>query len=328
MTASATQQAMARDSIPELDLREYTQGDEASREEFVSKLGSALADLGFFALKGHGIPLADIEAAYAEARDFFARPDGVKLEYAQSSSSRQRGFIPFGVEHAKDNPTPDLKEFWQTGRSFPYDHPLVDVYPSNIWPTEVQPTFEAVIDGLYIQLEELSTVLLEICSLYLDKPENWLPDMSAEGNTVLRLLHYPPLTEAEGADAVRCAQHEDINFITLLVGATADGLEVMDHDGDWIKVEGNHEHIIVDSGDMLQNLTNGLFRSVPHRVINPSDQASDRYSMPLFTHPHNDVDLTPRPEFVALTGRDSLFPSMTAGQYLHQRLLEIGLVEN
>jgi isopenicillin N synthase-like dioxygenase len=152
--------------------------------------------------------------------------------------------------------------------------------------------------------------------------------MAQHGNTILRILHYPALGPDTPDGAVRSAQHEDINFITLLIGASADGLEVMDHDGEWIKVEGNHDHIIVDSGDMLANLTNGLFKAVTHRVINPKDNTSDRYSMPLFTHPRDEVDLTPRPEFILRTGGEALYPSITAGEFLHQRLVEIGLVDD
>ena len=233
-----------------------------------------------------------------------------------------------GIEHAKDNPAPDLKEFWQTGRTLPDGHALKSEYPTNIWPTGDCPEFGPAVDGLYIQMEALSRTLLEICSQYLGMGPDWLPDMAIDGNTILRVLHYPALGEDVVEGAVRSAQHEDINFITLLVGASADGLEVMDHDGGWIAVEGNHEHIIVDSGDMLQNLTNGLFKAVTHRVINPPDATSDRYSMPMFTHPRDDVDLTPRPEFVARSGGVALYPSISAGGYLRQRLIEIGLIED
>ena len=149
--------------------------------------------------------------------------------------------------------------------------------------------------------------------------------MAHNGNTILRVIHYPALGENSPKGAVRSAQHEDINLITLLVGATADGLQVMDHDGTWIEVEGNHDHIIVDSGDMLQNLTNGLFKSTTHRVVNPPDAKSDRYSMPMFVHPRDDVDLTPLPEFIEMTGGEALYDSITAGDYLYQRLVEIGL---
>jgi len=317
---------MARDSIPTLDLREYSEGDSASREAFVQKMGEALEDIGFFALTGHGIPLDDIDRAYEVSETFFNLDDDSKMRWNQGGN--QRGYVPFGVEHAKDNPAPDLKEFWQTGRTLPDGHALKSEYPTNIWPTEDCPEFGPAVDGLYIQMEALSLTLLEICSQYLGKGPDWLPDMAMDGNTILRVLHYPALGEDVMDGAVRSAQHEDINFITLLVGASADGLEVMDHDGGWIAVEGNHEHIIVDSGDMLQNLTNGLFKAVTHRVINPPDATSDRYSMPMFTHPRDDVDLTPRPEFIARTGGEVLYPSISAGEYLRQRLIEIGLIED
>ena len=317
---------MARDSIPTLDLREYAEGDAASREAFVQKMGEAFEDIGFFALTGHGIPLDDISRAYDVSETFFNMDDSTKMRWNQDGN--QRGYVPFGIEHAKDNPAPDLKEFWQTGRTLPDGHALKAEYPTNIWPTGDCPEFGPAIDGLYLQMEVLSRTLLEICSQYLGKGPDWLPDMAIDGNTILRILHYPALGEDVLEGAVRSAQHEDINFITLLVGASADGLEVMDHDGGWIAVQGNHEHIIVDSGDMLQNLTNGLFKAVTHRVINPPDATSDRYSMPMFTHPRDDVDLTPRPEFVARTGGVALYPSISAGGYLRQRLIEIGLIED
>ena len=316
---------MTRDSIPTLDLREYAEGDAASREAFVQKMGEAFEDIGFFALTGHGIPLDDITRAYDVSETFFNMDDSTKMRWNQDGN--QRGYVPFGIEHAKDNPAPDLKEFWQTGRTLPDGHALKSEYSTNIWPTGDCPEFGPAVDGLYIQMEALSRTLLEICSQYLGMGPDWLPDMAIDGNTILRVLHYPALGEDVVEGAVRSAQHEDINFITLLVGASADGLEVMDHDGGWIAVEGNHEHIIVDSGDMLQNLTNGLFKAVTHRVINPPDATSDRYSMPMFTHPRDDVDLTPRPEFVARTGGVALYPSISAGGYLRQRLIEIGLIE-
>ncbi len=319
---------MARESIPELDMREYTEGDEESKAAFVQKMGEALEDIGFFALCGHGIPLENISMAYEVSEEFFERPDEVKANYEKPEISRQRGYVPFGVERAKDNPAPDMKEFWQTGRTLDESHPLYSTYPQNVWPDDVQPSFREAIDGLYISMEKLSRKLLEICSLYLGKPAEYLPEMATAGNTILRIIHYPALGENPPEGAVRSATHEDINFITLLVGATADGLEVMDHDGEWIKVSGSHEHIIVDSGDMLQNLTNGLFKAVTHRVVNPPDATSDRYSMPLFTHPRDDVDLTPRPEFIERTGGVALYPSITAGDYLHQRLVEIGLIDD
>ena len=225
---------MARDSIPTLDLREYTDGDAGSREAFVQKMGEALEDIGFFALTGHGIPLEDIDRAYNVSETFFNMDDETKMRWNQGGN--QRGYVPFGVEHAKDNPAPDLKEFWQTGRTLADGHPLKSEYPTNIWPTEDCPPFGPAIDGLYIQMESLSRKLLEVCSQYLGKGPDWLPDMAMDGNTILRILHYPALGDDVPEGAVRSAQHEDINFITLLVGASADGLEVMDHDGEWLSL--------------------------------------------------------------------------------------------
>ena len=158
---------MARDSIPTLDLREYTDGDATSRDEFVEKMGAALEDIGFFALTGHGIPLDDINRAYDVSETFFNMGDSTKMRWNQSGN--QRGYVPFGVEHAKDNPAPDLKEFWQTGRTLSDGHPLKSEYPTNIWPTDDCPEFGPAVDGLYIQMEELSRTLLEVCSQYLGK---------------------------------------------------------------------------------------------------------------------------------------------------------------
>ena len=301
------------------DLSDWRAGGE-KRSQFVEKMGAALQDIGFFALTGHGIPLDFISHSYTMAERFFHLDQSTKNAYEGKEIGRQRGYTPYGVEHAKDNPAPDLKEFWQTGRTT--DTPG---FLANVWPAEIE-GFEESIDGLYVAMEAMSSELLAAASLYLGKEESWLPDMADDGNTILRVIHYPPLSENAPEGAVRSAQHEDINLITLLIGSTADGLQVMDHDGSWIEVKGNHNHIIVDSGDMLQNLTNGLFKSTTHRVINPPDAFSDRYSMPMFVHPRDEIDLTPRPEFIEMTGGKALYEPITAAEYLHQRLLEIGLI--
>ena len=301
----------------------YTGGDK--RIQFIQKIGDALKDIGFFALTGHGIDVKSIESAYESAHDFFSLDQEVKNQYERSKMFRQRGYTPYGVEHAKDNPEPDLKEFWQTGRTLHPEHSQVDTFPKNFWPTKHVGMFENHIDGLFQGLESISGELLKAAALYLGKEENWLKEMTIDGNTILRVIHYPPLSPSTPEGAVRSSQHEDINLITLLVGATADGLQVQDHDGSWIEVEGNHEHIIVDSGDMLQNLTNGLFKSTTHRVVNPPNAYSDRYSMPLFVHPRGEIDLTPREEFIQKTGGEQKYPKISAEEYLHQRLVEIGL---
>ena len=312
-------------SIPSIDFRLALSEDEAERARFVSEVGDALKDIGFFALTHHGIPRALVDDTYAKCDAFFDLDEPTKRTYLQPDIGHQRGYTAFGVEHAKDNPAPDLKEFWQTGRPYP-DDGTVPTYPQNVWPTAHVEGFQATTETLFSSMETLAHHLLSACSIYLGMPEDWLPNMSHHGNTIMRMIHYPPLDESMPEGAVRSAAHEDINFITLLVTATADGLEVMDHDGSWIQVQGDQDAIIVDSGDMLQNLTNGLFKSTTHRVVNPKDSNTRRYSMPMFVHPRNEMDLTPRPDFVAMTGGQANYASITAGDYLHQRLKEIGLI--
>jgi len=307
------------------DMRDFLSNDAEKQQQFVSRMGNALKDIGFFALTNHGIPLPEIALAYSESEKFFSIAHDAKLSYEQRALNRQRGFTSFGIEHAKGNDAPDLKEFWQTGRTLSSDHKNYETYPRNVWPTKECPEFESVIDGLYLKMESLSRKLLDAASLFLGREESWLSNMAIDGNTIMRIIHYPAISDDADPASVRSAEHEDINLITLLVGASADGLQVMDNDGGWISVAANHEHIIVDSGDMLQNITNGLFKSTTHRVINPDDSRDARYSMPMFVHPRDEVDLTPDPDFVALTGGVPLYESITAGEYLLQRLKEIGL---
>lgn len=316
--------ALAR-RIPTVNFADMM-GDPSAQNRFVQAVGDSLKDIGFFALKNHGIDLALIERAYEQGDAFFSLPKATKQRYLQPEISHQRGYTAFGVEHAKDNDAPDLKEFWQNGRTHAGEGAPA-TYPANVWPEADAPEFKGVIDTLFNQMEGLAQRILGACSLYLGKDKEWLGGMSQEGNTIMRIIHYPPVGDHAPVGAVRSAAHEDINLITLLVTATADGLQVMDHDGSWIEVEGDARYIIVDSGDMLQNITNGLFQSTTHRVVNPKDTTSRRFSMPMFVHPRNDIDLTPRPEFIAKTGGQSLYPSITAGAYLHQRLVEIGLAE-
>lgn len=312
-------------SIPTVDYQLALSQSEHDRTAFVNAVGDALKDIGFFALVNHGIPRELIDETYRQCDAFFDLDEATKRTYLRPEIAHQRGYTAFGVEHAKDNPAPDLKEFWQAGRPYPQDDAQPS-YPANIWPTSHVPDFQVTTEALYSGMETLAYRLLEACSLYLDKDASWLPDMSVEGNTIMRMIHYPPLDASMPEGAVRSAAHEDINFITLLVTATADGLEVMDHDGTWIKVQGDQNAIIVDSGDMLQNLTNGLFKSTTHRVVNPKDASTRRYSMPMFVHPRNEVDLTPHADFVKLTGGVAHYPSISAGDFLHQRLKEIGLI--
>ena len=309
--------------IPSLDLSHFTQGTGTQRAQFVQDLGAVYREVGFVAIGGHGIPQVLIDGLYSEAESFFALPAKTKAQHEHPEHNRQRGFVSFGTEHAKDSEAADLKEFWQVGQCDVPEDANLKHYPPNAVVAE-RPLLSVKSEDLYRSMEAVGRDVLKAISLHLNMNEDYFEAYVPGGSSILRLIHYPPILQ-EPQSSVRAGQHEDINLITLLVGATADGLQVMDHDGTWIEVEGNHDHIIVDSGDMLQNLTNGLFKSTTHRVVNPPDAKSDRYSMPMFVHPRDNVDLTPLPEFIEMTGGKALYDSITAGEYLHQRLVEIGL---
>jgi isopenicillin N synthase-like dioxygenase len=311
-------------SIAVVSFADYQAGGER-RARFVRQVGEALSDIGFFAVVDHGVEPDLLAGAYASARRFFALPDAVKRTYNEPARAGQRGFTPFGVEHAKDSPSPDLKEFWQVGRTdVGADHPVHARYGTNPWPTEVA-DFGAIYDRLYRALDGLGAGLLEACALHIGEPVGRFRDMAREGDTILRILHYPALAPETPAGAVRAAAHEDINLITLLPAATASGLELKTNDGRWVPIETSGDVIIVDAGDMLQNVTNGLYKSTTHRVVNPDDGSTDRLSIPCFIHPRGEVDLTPLASCVARTGGESRFAAITAGEYLRNRLREIGL---
>lgn len=307
-------------AIPVLDLQAFRTGDRAT---FVNQLGQALEDLGFFAVVNHGVDTELIQAAYQAAQAFFQLPEAVKLRYEVPHLHGQRGFTRFGREHAKDHPVPDLKEFWHVGRELPADHPLAARSIANLAPVEV-PDFCPVMNRLYSQLETCAVELLQACALYLGEPETRLADMTTDGDTILRIIHYPPIPADAHPASLRSAAHEDINLITLLCAATADGLELLQRDGTWLPIPALPGQMIVDSGDMLQQLTNGLLKSTTHRVVNPDSDRDRRFSMPFFVHPRAEVDLTPLPGCITKTGAQK-FPQITAGEYLQQRLREIGL---
>ena len=312
-------------NLPVVDLRDWNAGG-AARDRFVREVGLALADTGFFAVSNHGVDEDLTHAAYDAARAFFAHATDAKLRYRQAAAKGQRGFTPFGTEQAKDAATPDLKEFWQIGRvGVPDTHPVHGPYGPNVWPDDLVPSFRAVMTELYRRLDALGAVLLEACAEHVGEPAGTFRDMCTDSDTIVRVIHYPPVGPGTPPGAVRSAAHEDINLITLLSGATSEGLELLQRDGSWRAIHTGFDTIVVDAGDMLQNATNGLYKSTTHRVVNPGDASSDRFSMPCFIHPRKEVDLTPRASCVARTGGVARFPSLTAGAYLEQRLKEIGL---
>jgi isopenicillin N synthase-like dioxygenase len=310
-------------TIPVVDLNDYLKGSQGSKEAFVAKMGDALKDIGFFALQNHGVDYRLIEKAYQIAGAFFALPEVEKKKYENLAIKGQRGFTSFGREHAKDHKAPDLKEFWHVGREIAKNQKFSEEYPENIWPTEI-PEFKEVMMELYRQLDICSERLLEACSIYIGENPDFLPSLAKNGNTILRVINYPEVPADRDPQSIRAGAHEDINFITLLCEATAGGLELLKRDGTWLPIHALKGQIIVDTGDMLQNLTNGLLKSTTHRVVNPDNSREQRFSMPFFVHPRSEVDLTPLPRCIAKLD-EKRYPNITAGEYLNQRLKEIGL---
>ena len=309
-------------SIPVVSLEAFRRGGEAE-QGFVRTAGDALADLGFFALADHGVGSEVIRRSYAAAEAFFSQADPDKLRYEVPELKGQRGFTRFGREHAKDHPAPDLKEFWHVGRDLPEGHPLRSVNPPNVWP-DSPADFEPAFRRLYQELDACAATLLEAVALYLGEPRESISEMARDGTTILRVIHYPPIPDDAPAQSMRAAPHEDINLITLLCEATAGGLELLTRQGDWVAIEAIPGQIIVDAGDMLQNLSNGLLRSTTHRVTNPGNSRERRFSMPFFVHPRPEVPLNPLDSCVRSAG-ERRYPDITAGEYLAQRLREIGL---
>ncbi len=307
-------------SIPVLDLDHYLHGSAEQKLNFIKGVGNALREIGFFALTHHNISHELIQEGYAALKDLFALPNAVKKSYELDGLKGQRGYTSFGKEHAKGSKAPDLKEFWHVGQELS----AAGRYPANVWPAEL-PKFKTAMLDLFQGLEECALAVLEVCALFMAEDKDLIRNMAVDGNSILRLIHYPPIAADRDPHSIRAAAHEDINLITLLIDATSSGLELLDRDGNWIAITTPKECIIVDSGDMLQNLSNGFFKSTTHRVVNPDNSREARYSMPFFVHARAEVDLTPLPSFVEATGGKRLYPEITADAYLMQRLREIGL---
>ncbi len=310
--------------VPTLSLADYMTGPVATRETFIQNLWIGLKDYGFVILKDHGVSAELQMKAYDLLQRFYALPTEQKLKYISPAGGGQRGYTPFGQEHAKDSPVMDLKEFWHVGREVESGHPMAEHYPPNIWPQEF-PEFKTVFSELFTALEEAGKIMLEALTGPLKLEKDYFALRVNEGNSILRLLHYPPIPESVDPRCIRAAAHEDINFITLLPAATASGLQLKDRDGSWLDVEGEPGSLIVDVGDMLARLTNDVLPSTTHRVVNtPEGKTSSRFSMPFFMHPQSDVSLACLP---SCRGDGEKYPPITAGEFLMQRLREIGLIK-
>jgi isopenicillin N synthase-like dioxygenase len=315
------------DEIPSLDLASFTSGDKAKKDKFVAELGAAYNSIGFVAIKNHFLPEGIQQKLYAAIKKFFALPDDVKKKYELPGLAGQRGYIGKGKEHAKGRNTGDLKEFFHVGQELNQGELSKEGYPANIWPEEV-PELKTVAVEVYKALEKTGLYMLRAIALYLNLPENYFDDKIKNGNSILRPIHYYPIENPDSvpADAVRAAEHGDINLITLLMGASADGLQVLRRDGKWIPITALPDQLVVNVGDMLERHTNKKLKSTIHRVVNPPRHLMNtpRYSIPFFMHPRSEMSLAALPGCVDKENPKQ-WDDILAGEFLDQRLAEIGL---
>lgn len=315
---------MADKVIPVVDLSQFTEGSDEDRIAFVKQLGDAFHSIGFVGVKNHGISSKLIEDFYDASNSFFALPKEEKLEYEVPGLAGQRGYTSFGKEHAKGSQVADLKEFYQIGQEVSDDHPKKSDYPDNVPVSEV-PEFLKLGKELYKAFENTGSALLRAIAIHLDLEETYFDARIKDGLSILRAIHYPPITE-EPDSAIRAEQHEDINLITLLVGASAGGLQLLNKEDKWLGIVPEDDEIVINVGDMLQRLTNDYLKSTTHRVVNPPKEEwhLPRLSIPFFLHPRAEMDLTCLDKCV--TEDNPLhYESITAGGYLDERLREIGL---
>ncbi len=311
-------------SIPVVDLQEFRLNDSARKSQFVKNLGNAYEEVGFVAVKNHGIPTDLIAELYKQVQAFFALPIDVKCKYEKPELAGQRGYTSFGKEHAKGSMAGDLKEFFQFGQIVEDNDPIKSEYPNNV-KVEEAPALYDIFHKAYRYFEKSGTSLLQAIALFLELDEHYFDSFVHNGNSILRAIHYPPIT-SEPKSAIRAEQHEDINLITLLVGASADGLQVLDKKNQWIAATAAPDQIVVNVGDMLQRLTNNRLKSTTHRVVNPPRAlwGTSRFSIPFFLHPKSEMSLACLES--CITAKNSKqYEDITAGEYLDERLLEIGL---
>ncbi len=314
--------------VPQLDIRRFDQSSAADRTTFIADLGDALRSFGFVGIREHGIDDDLIARAYPVLKSFFALPTATKMKYHIPGGGGARGYTAFGVETAKDYHVADLKEFWHVGRTLASGSPWAGTLSDNLWPTEVE-GFRETLESLYAALDGLGNRVLRGIALNLGLDESWFADKVDHGNSILRPIHYPPVTGELGADgAVRSAAHGDINLITLLVGSGEPGLQILSRKGDWIPVSTIEGVVVCNVGDMLERLTNHVLPSTIHRVVNPPDpwRSQPRYSIPFFLHPNSEFSIRTLPQCVSAANPDRYPEPITADEFLQQRLREIKLV--
>jgi isopenicillin N synthase-like dioxygenase len=307
-------------AVPPLSLSRAADDPDAFAQDF----GGSFHRFGFAIVADHGIDQGLIDRAWAATKAFFAQPVEAKMPY-KSPKGGARGYTPFGIEIAKGASENDLKEFWHVGRDLPPGHRYSDSMPPNIWP-DYPSDFKSVFTELYAEFDRVGDQLLSAIALYLGLAPDWFVEPVRDGNSVLRLLHYPPVSA--DAPGIRAGAHEDINLITLLLGAEEAGLQLLDRDGQWLAVDPPAGALVVNVGDMLQRLTNHVLPSTTHRVVNPPPERRGvpRYSMPFFLHLASDFPIKTLPGCVSADNPDRYPQAITADDYLQQRLKEIGLL--
>lgn len=318
---------MSTPYIPCLDLGSYINGNEDQRKKFSDELGRAFNDSGFVTITNHGVSQELIDKLYQNIQAAFGLSPEQKRKYEKAELAGQRGYTSPGKETAKGAKTADLKEFWQIGQEVTDGDPIKEQYPDNEYLEEI-PEFNQVTREIYERLENNGKHLLRAIATYLSLPIDYFDHYVHNGNSILRGIHYFPIENPDALpdDAVRAGAHEDINLITLLIGASADGLEVLTRSDEWLPIKAHHTDIVVNVGDMLQRLTNNKLRSTTHRVVNPPRELmkTSRFSVPFFLHPRSNMDLTSLDSCIDAT-HPKVYEDMTAGEYLDERLREIGL---
>jgi isopenicillin N synthase-like dioxygenase len=314
--------------IPSLDLADFQSNDPVRKKQFVEDLGQAFHTIGFVALKGHGLTNNFTKDLYQSVEEFFQSSDEIKQKYEIPGIAGQRGYVGKGKETAKGFKVPDLKEFYHVGQPHQNDGDSVwNEYPANVFPEEI-PLFGQTTVQAYQTLEAAGKSILQAIALYLNLDEDYFELKVKNGNSILRAIHYFPILNPDSLPegAVRAAAHGDINLITLLMGASAEGLEVLRMDGKWIPITALPDQVVINVGDMLDRLTNHKLKSTIHRVVNPpkDKMGSPRYSIPFFMHPRSEMDLSCLPSCVTAE-EPKLYTDMTAGAFLDERLIELGL---
>ena len=317
---------MSINNIPSVDLADFISKDPKRKEKFVNEIGKAYEEIGFVSLKNHFLSDDLVDELYKEVKAFFDLPVEVKQKYEIEGLGGQRGYISFGKEHAKGKKEGDLKEFWHFGQEPDEDANLKEDYPANVQVEELK-DFNPTGMEAYRMLEKTGIYVLRALAIYIGLEEHYFDHWASNGNSILRPIHSPPITE-EPKGAVRAGAHGDINLITLLMGASTGGLQVLRKDGEWIDAKPAEDELVINVGDMLERHTNNKLRSTIHRVVNPPKEqwGEPRYSIPFFMHPRSDMRLDCLDECID-EHHPKQYEDITAGEFLHQRLVEIGLIK-